>query len=94
MVVGMQGRSKWLSWKERVRRGDLLTFLGVGKEGIRKIMVVIQVLMYLFVSHVMMYEIHVEVRRYGLGQVKVFVLEDLIPPDSQENYKSLIVYVD
>ena len=50
-------------------------------------------LMYLFVSHVMMYEIHVEVRRYGLGQVKVFVLEDLILADLQENYKSLILYV-
>jgi hypothetical protein len=50
--------------------------------------------MNLLVSHVMMYEIHVEVRRYGLGQVKVFVLKDLIPADSQENYKSLIVYVD
>jgi hypothetical protein len=50
--------------------------------------------MYLLVSHVMMYEIHVEVRRYDLGQVKVFVLEDLILADLQENYKSLIVYVD
>ena len=47
--------------------------------------------MYLLVSHVVM---HVEVRRYDLDQVKVFVLEDLIPADSQENYKSLIVYVD
>jgi hypothetical protein len=50
--------------------------------------------MYLLVSHVMMNEIHVGVRRYGLGQVKVFVLEDLILTDLQENYKSLIVYVD
>ena len=50
--------------------------------------------MNLSASHVMMHEIHVEVRRYDLDQVKVFVLEDLIPADSQENYKSLIVYVD
>jgi hypothetical protein len=50
--------------------------------------------MYLLVSHVMMYEIHVEVRQYGPDQVKVFVLEDLILADLQENYKSLIVYVD
>ena len=50
--------------------------------------------MYLLASHVTMYEIHVEVRRYGLGQVKVFVLEDLILADLQGSYKSLIVYVD
>lgn len=50
--------------------------------------------MNLSVSHVMMHEIHVEVRRYGLGQVRVFALEDLILADLQENYKSLIVYVD
>ncbi len=51
--------------------------------------------MYPSVTHVMMMnEIHVEVRRYGLGQVKVFVLEDLILADLQVNYKSLIVYVD
>lgn len=90
----MRGRGEWLSWKERVWRGGLLTFLREGKEEIRKIMVVIQVPMCLLVSHVMMYEIHVEVRRYGLGQVKVFVLEDLILADLQENYRSLIVYVD
>lgn len=51
-------------------------------------------LMYLSVSHVMMYEIHVEARRYGLDQAKVFVLEDLILVGLQESYKSLIVYVD
>jgi hypothetical protein len=50
--------------------------------------------MYLSVTHVMTNEIHVEVRRYGLGQVKVFVLEDLILADLQVNYKNLIVYVD
>jgi len=49
--------------------------------------------MYLL-SHLMMSEIHVEVRRYGLGQVRVFVLEDLILTDSQENCKSLNVHVD
>ena len=94
MVVWMRVHCKWLGWNERVRPGGLLTFLRVAKEEIRKITVVTQVLMYLLVSHVMMYEIHVEVRRYGLGPVKVFVLEDLIPADSQENYMNLIVYVD
>ena len=49
--------------------------------------------MYLL-SHVMMGEIHVEVRQYDLGQVKVFVLEDLILTDSQESCKSLNVYAD
>ena len=90
----MRGRGKWLNWKEKVRRGVLLTFLREGKGAIRKIMVVTRELMYLLVSRVMMYEIHVEGRRYGLGQVKVFELEDLIPAGSQENYMSLIVYVD
>ena len=94
MVVGMRVNGKWLSWNARVWRGGLLTFLREAKEEIRKITGVTQVLMYLLVSHLMKYEIHVEVRRYGLGQVKVFVLGDLIPADSQENYKSSIVYVD
>ena len=59
-------------------------------------MAVIEVMMYLLVSHVMMLmnEIHVEVRQYGLGQVKVSVLKDLVLTDSQESYKSLNVYVD
>ena len=94
MVVGMRGRGKWLSWNEGVWWGGLLTFLREGKEGTRMIMVVTQALTCPLVSHAMRYEIHVEVHRYGLGQVKVFVLEDLILADLQENYRSLIVYAD
>ena len=61
---------------------------------IQKIMVVIEVVMYLSLSHEMMNEIHVEVRRYGLDQGKAFVPEVLILAGSQESYKSLNAYVD